>query len=78
MARVGALVGDDADLARARDHIDIYFAVDELFSRSDVYVAGTRDNVGFFDRLRAVGHRRYRRSAADFIGFLYTADMHGG
>ena len=78
MARVGALVGDDADLARARDHIDIYLAVDEFFSRRDVYVARARDDVGFFDRLRAVGHRRYRRRTADLIRFLYTADMHGG
>ena len=77
MARVGALVGDNADLARPRDHIDIYLAVDELFSRRDVYVTGACDDVGFFDRLRAVGHRRYRRGAAHFVGLFDAADVHG-
>ena len=77
VTRVGALVGDNADLARTRDHIDIYLAVDELFSRRDVYVAGSRDDVGFFDRLRAVGHRRYCRGAAHFVCLFDAANVHG-
>ena len=63
-ARVGRVVGDDEDLARAGDAVDRDGAEDEALRARDVVVAGPDDLVDADDALRAVGERRDRLGAA--------------
>ncbi len=62
-ARVGRVVGDDEDLARPGDAVDVDRAVDEALGAGDVEVPGADDLVDARDRLRPVGERADRVGA---------------
>ena len=75
--RIRRLVGDDEDLARPCEHVDVDMAVDLFLGQRDEDVARTRDLVDARDGLRAEGHRSDGLSAADLVDFLDAGRTRG-
>ena len=65
--RLGRLVGEHQDLARAREHVDTDVAHDQLLRRGDVGVARTGDLVDARDAARPVRERGDGLRAAHLV-----------
>ena len=78
--RNGRAVGDQHDLARAGDAVDVDRAEDVLLGQRDEEVARPDDLVDRLqpDRLHAVGQRRDALGAADPIDLGHAERMAGG
>ncbi len=76
--RVGRLVGDDHDLARAGQRIDADGAKNLAFRFANVGVAGAEDLVDGVDRRRAIGHRADRLHATETVDFRHAREVQRG
>ncbi len=76
--RVGLVVRDDEDFARAGDRVDRDRAEDEALRARDVEVSGANDLVDARDRLRAVRERGDRLRAARVDDRRDAREVRGG
>ena len=70
-------VGNDEYFRGAGYHVDIYYAVHQLFGERHKYVAGADNHIGLGYALRAVGKRGYRLSSADLEHPVCPRDASG-
>ncbi len=75
---VGAFVGHDEDLARARDRVDVDEAEDEALRAGDEDVARPDDLLDPSDRFGAVGERGDRLRASGVDDLRDAGDLGGG
>ena len=77
MAGVGVGVGENADLARSCDHVDLHVSEDHLLRRGDEDVAGSGNDVDFRNGLRTVGHGGDGARSADLEDVGHAAEVAG-